>query len=250
MVRILSVGALKSLLRQDNEALRKAGFTISVCHGPVRAKRLLGRPDRYDMLLIGHTVPPKHRDWLVQYVKQTSPETRVCSCSLDTSAGTIAANVVCTTGTQEGMVTTVRRLAEEMLADSAAVSFVPKDARILYVAPTDALALMRRDQLKEAGYPAQAAATVQEVANACEQQAFQLVIISPAIGPRVKLSIAAAVRQGCPAARILETGTPSPVIEGANSSLGVSGQDLLKAIAHILGQRPPEPAYPQRHASN
>lgn len=253
MVRILSVGALKSLVRQDNEALRKAGFTISVCHGPVRAKRLLGRPDRYDMLLIGHSVAPKHRDWLLEYVKQTSPETRVRSFSLDTSVDTIATDVVCANGTSEGMVTTVRRLAEEVLADSVAISvpvLAPKDTRILYVAPTEALALMRRDQLKEAGYNVQAAATAQEVEIACEQQVFHLAIISPAIGPRVKLKIAGAVRQGCPAARILETGTPIPVIEGANSSMGVSGQDLIKAIAYILGQRPIEPRYSQRQLSN
>lgn len=235
MLRILSVGALNNELRQHDETLRKAGFTVSLCNSAVRAKRLLGRPDRYDMLLIGDGVPQRQRDWLLGYARETSPETRILSLSATNHKDTVTADIHGTYTSPERIVMTVRRLAGEVLTadelESMSVADLPrKDIKILYVANSESVAFLRKSQLQAAGYDVQAAVSVQNVELACKRDAFQLVVFSPAIGPRMKLRIACAVRQRVPMAQILETGTDIPQIESASCTLGISGPELLKAI--------------------
>ena len=246
MTRVLSV----DLLDHHNQALMHAGFLVSPCALLALAVKLLDRLPQPDVLLIGHSLSRKRRKRLVQRVMRASPKTHVIVLSggrvnekiapdgivpADVSPAELVAAVLNVTNLA------MEAVSKAAVADCKTDEYAPAEieqssARILYVAANEGVARLRTIQLKRAGYCAVGAVTLQQIELAWNKDCFDLVIVSPAIGPRLKAMIATIARQHSPRVRLLEIGAARPEIEGAYLLTADSGEELVTAIRQLTSQ--------------
>jgi hypothetical protein len=204
-------------------------------------------------LIIGHAVPPQQRERLIEYVEDVSVETRIILLSAGDLQEPVRADVIIRIETSPNdTVEAARHLIrtlpshgpEPTSSDSDAVDARPK--KLLYVASTEAVAVLRTKQLREAGYSAVSAVTFQQIERSCEEDGCDLVVVGPAVGPMFKAMIAKVVRKRAGRLRILETGAFVSEIEGADSTTADSGENLLKGHPACIAQQsipsPPRPS--------
>ncbi|HEY6967865.1 MAG TPA: hypothetical protein VJA94_01570 [Candidatus Angelobacter sp.] len=247
MTRVLSV----DLLDHHNQALMHAGFLVSPCALLALAVKLLDRIPQPDVLLIGHSLSRKRRKRLVQRVMKASPKTHVIVLSGGRVNGKITPDGIVPADVSPAelvaAVLNVTNLAMEAVsrqavADCKTYEYAPveidqRSVKVLYVAANEGVARLRTIQLKRAGYCAVGAVTLQQIELAWDKDCFDLVVVSPAIGPRLKAMIATIARQRSPRVRLLEIGTARPEIEGAYLLTADSGEELVTAIRQIISQR-------------
>lgn len=76
MPRILSVGEKTTRLLSRNNALTAAGYSVATPRRPEEAPLLL-RQDRFDAVVIGHSVPNPLRAQVIQELKAAAPQVPV-----------------------------------------------------------------------------------------------------------------------------------------------------------------------------
>lgn len=243
MTRVLTV----DLLDHYNQALMRAGFSVSPCAWLPLAVKLLNRIPQPDVLLVGHAVSESQREKLLQHVRQSSPTTRVIFLSAKDANHAIAADgIVSANATPSDLVSAVRNLINSVIDSQSASAtekyspsrIEPQSVKVLYVAANEGVARLRTNQLKRAGYGAAGAVTLQEIELAWVKDCFDFVIVSPAIGPRLKAMIAGVARQHSTSVLLLESGATTAEITGAYAVTGDSGEDLIAAIRQLALQRP------------
>ncbi|MGH9564608.1 MAG: hypothetical protein ACRD4I_01365, partial [Candidatus Angelobacter sp.] len=78
--------------------------------------------------------------------------------------------------------------------------------------------------------------------QACNDQAFDIVLLADAVEPRMKKAIGLTVRHFLPEAPILQMGRIRPDIDGDCFVTGDSREDLLHSVSRILRRDEIRPA--------
>ena len=252
MDRILSVGILQDLLKVRSEALKSAGFEVSSCAGAAHAKWLF-RKHRHAVVVIGHAVPVAERNQLAAYVRRTAPQTQIVFLYAGHAEQKRFADAI--VNVEEGpayVVQTVQYLLRKQALKSesaTAEGTLPEQTsttNLLCIAISESVLLLRKKSLVEAGFRVTGALNLKEIESSCQLHNFDLIIVGPHIGPRMKISIANLLRDHCPDVPILEMGRVSPEIEGAHSVVGDSPAELVQAVRLILHRETREPAEGRR----
>lgn len=115
-------------------------------------------------------------------------------------------------------------------------------ATMLLVVATDAAMRLRSEWLEHAGYKVSPASSLKDVEQACHKQAFDIVLVSDAVEPRMKKAIGLTVRHFFPEAPILQMGRIRPDIDGDCFVTGESREDLLHSVSRILRRDEIRPA--------
>ena len=240
MYRILTVGMLLDLLKVRNETLRAAGFEVSSCAGTSHAKWLF-RKHRHPIVVIGHAVPTAERNQFAAYLRRTSPQTKIVFLYEGRAEGAQLADAI--VNVEEGpayVVQTVQYLLRKRALESEAAtqgrSLTEENPapKLLCIAISESTLLLRKKTLLEAGFEVTGALNLKEIEAACMQHNFDLIIIGPLIGPRMKTSIANALQYRCPSVPILEMGHVSPELEGAHCVVADSPAELIQAVRLVL----------------
>jgi len=236
MDRILSVGMLQDLLKARNEALKKAGFEVSSCAGTAHAKWLF-RKHGHEVVVIGHAVPLTERNQLAAYAKRVSPEVLIVFLYRGSPEQARLADAI--VNVEEGpayLVQTVQYLLHQREMASAVEPLTGRrgNARLLCVAATESALMLRKKSLCEAGFEVAGALNLKDVEAACREHAFDLIILGPQIGPRMKMMISDLLQKECPSLSILEMGRASPEIQGADCMIGDSPAELIQAVRLLL----------------
>jgi DNA-binding response OmpR family regulator len=240
MDRILSVGILQDLLKARNEALKSAGFEVSSCAGTAHAKWLF-RKHRHAVVVIGDAVPVAERNQLAAYVRRTAPQTQIIFLYAGRAEQTRFADAI--VNVEEGpayIVQTVQYLlrkqarASESTTSNGALPGENPVPKLLCIAISESALILRKKSLLEAGFQVTGALNLKEIEASCRGHNFDLIMVGPNIGPRMKISIANLLRDRCPEVPILEMGRVSPEIQGAHSVVGDSPAELVQAVRLIL----------------
>jgi DNA-binding NtrC family response regulator len=240
MERILSVGVIQDLLKSRNAALEGAGFEVSSCAGAAHAKWLF-RKHGHDIVVIGHGVPVAERNQLAAYVKRTSPQVQVIFLYRGKAEQAQLSDAI--VNVEEGpeyLVQTVQYLLRKRHQESCPASEhgptkpPSASARLLCICATESALRLRRESLMEAQYEVAGAINLKEVEAACQERIFDLIILGPQIGPRMKMAIADLLQKRCPAVPILEIGRANAEIQGADCVLGDSSAELIQAVRLVL----------------
>jgi DNA-binding NtrC family response regulator len=239
MDRILSVGLLQDLLKARNETLKGAGFEVSSCAGSAHAKWLF-RKHGHKVVVIGHGVPKAERNQLAAYVKRISPQTQVVFLYLGRAEQAQLADAI--VNVEEGpayLVQTVQYLlrkpglGSEPSTGTGPLQLSPS-ARLLCIATTENALVLRKKSLLEAGFEVTGVTNLKELEAACHAHTFDLVIVGPQIGPRMKMTIADLLQNQCPSVPILEMGRATPEIQGAACMIGDLPVELIHAVRLVL----------------
>lgn len=113
---------------------------------------------------------------------------------------------------------------------------------MLLVVATDAAMRLRSEWLEHAGYKVRPASSLKDVEQACHKQAFDIVLVSDSVEPRMKKAIGLTVRHFFPDAPILQMGRIRPDIDGDCFVTGESREDLLHSVSRILRRDEIRPA--------
>jgi DNA-binding NtrC family response regulator len=231
---------LQDLLKARNETLRNAGFEVSSCAGTAHAKWLF-RKHRHSAVVVGHAVPVAERNQFAAYLRRTSPQTKIVFLYEGRAEDAQLADGI--VNVEEGpayLAQTVqyllRRQALESEAATAGRSLPGKNpsSKLLCIAINENALLSRRKMLLEAGFDVTGALNVKEIEAACQRCDFDLVILGPHIGPRMKTMIANVLENRCPSVPVLEMGRVSPEIQGAHCVIGDSPAELVQAVRLVL----------------
>jgi DNA-binding response OmpR family regulator len=240
MDRILSVGLLQDFLKARNETLRVAGFEVSSCAGTAHAKWLF-RKHRHAVVVIGHSVPIAERNQFAAYVRRTSPQTQIVFLYAGRAEQTQFADAI--VNVEEGLsylVQTVqyllRKQALESESDTAGGPLMGHNPipKLLCIAISESALMLRKKSLLEAGFEVTGALNLKEIEASCLDRTFDLIIVGPHIGPRMKITIASLLRNQCPSVPVLEMGRASPEIEGGHCVIGDSPAELVQAVRLVL----------------
>jgi DNA-binding response OmpR family regulator len=240
MDRILSVGMLQDLLRERNETLRAAGFEVSSCAGAAHAKWLF-RKHRHPVVVIGHAVPVAERNQFSAYLRRTSPQTKIVFLYEGRAEEAQSADAI--VNVEEGpayLAQTVQYLLRKRALENEAASAgrpLPEQnpgSNLLCIAISESALLSRKKTLLEAGFEVTGALNTKEIEAACLQHNFDLIVLGPHIGPRMKITIANVLQTYCPSVPILEMGRASPEIHGAHCVIGDSPAELVQAVRLVL----------------
>jgi CheY-like chemotaxis protein len=115
-------------------------------------------------------------------------------------------------------------------------------ASLLLVVATEAALRLRSEWLERAGYKVSPACSLKDVEQACNDQAFDIVLLADAVEPRMKKAIGLTVRHFLPEAPILQMGRIRPDIDGDCFVTGDSREDLLHSVSRILRRDEIRPA--------
>jgi CheY-like chemotaxis protein len=115
-------------------------------------------------------------------------------------------------------------------------------ASLLLVVATEAALRLRSEWLERAGYKVSPACSLKDVEQACNDQAFDIVLLADAVEPRMKKAIGLTVRHFLPEAPILQMGRIRPDIDGDCFVTGDSREDLLHSVSRILRRDDIRPA--------
>jgi CheY-like chemotaxis protein len=96
---------------------------------------------------------------------------------------------------------------------------------------------LRLEWLERAGYRVKTACSLKEVDQACQGQAFDIVLIADSVEPRMKRAIGHAVHFHNPDAPILQIGRIRPDMEGNSFVTGDSREGVLQSVMNILNRR-------------
>ncbi len=230
MQRILSVGRMHKIFEAMNQALRDEGFTVIRSRSAAHAKWLL-RKDQHEMVLIGPSILAQERELLIDCAKRICPNTRVVVLNLqhDSNPAPLADAALSIDAGAGAVVRAVRLAFQQPRKVSPNLS-----ARLLCVCATQSAAVLRRKALEEEGYDVVSVASLQELEATCANNVFDLVVIGPAVGPHMKLTISEVLRKYRCHGPILELGRTSPEIANAHAVTETSPYEWLLAIARLL----------------
>ena len=233
MKRILSVGRIHKIFEAVNEALRDAGFTVVRSRSATYAKWLL-RKDQHDMVLIGPGILTQERALLIDCATRTCPNARIAALNMQHDSNPVPlADAALSIDAGTGTIVHELRLALQQPKKLA-----PNlSAKLLCVCATQSAAVLRRKALEEEGYEVVSVTTLQELEATCRSNVFDLVVIGPAVGPRMKLSISDVLRKCRCYSPILELGRTLPEIANARAVTETNHYEWLLAIAQLLSEK-------------
>jgi hypothetical protein len=110
-------------------------------------------------------------------------------------------------------------------------------ATLLLIVATEPALRLRLEWLERAGYCVKTACSLKEVDQACQGQAFDIVLIADSVEPRMKKAIGHAVHYHNPDAPILQIGRIRPDMEGNSFVTGDSREGVLQSVMNILNRR-------------
>jgi len=110
-------------------------------------------------------------------------------------------------------------------------------ATLLLIVATEPALRLRLEWLERAGYRVKTACSLKEVDQACQGQAFDIVLIADSVEPRMKKAIGHAVHYHNPDAPILQIGRIRPDMEGNSFVTGDSREGVLQSVMNILNRR-------------
>ncbi len=233
MQRILSVGRIHKTFEAVNEALRDAGFTVVRSRSATYAKWLL-RKDQHDMVLIGPSILAQERELLIDCATRICPYARVVVVNMERDSHPMSiADAVLSIDTDAGAIVHAVQLAFQQPMKTA-----PKlRTRLLCVCATQSAAVLRRKALEEEGYDVASLTTLQELEATCRSNAFDMVVIGPAVGPRMKLTISDVLRKCHCNGPVLELGRTTPEIASAHALTETNHYEWLLAISRLLSKK-------------
>jgi DNA-binding response OmpR family regulator len=239
MDRILSVGMLLDLLKARNEALKRAGFEVSSCAGTAHAKWLF-RKYRHEVVVVGHGIPVAERNQLAAYVRRTAPQTQIVFLYSGRAEQTQFADAI--VNIEAGLAylaQTVQYLLHKQALESESMTTGSlmghgPSPKLLCIAISESALMLRKKSLQEAGLDVTGALNLKEIEASCLENNFDLIILGPHIGPRMKILIANLLRNRCPSVPILEMGRVSPEIQGARCVIGDTSAELVQAVRLVL----------------
>ena len=233
MQRILSVGRIHKIFEAVNEALRDAGFALVRSRSATYAKWLL-RKDQHDMVFIGPSIPAQERELLIDCATRICPHARVVVVNMQHGSNPAPlADAVLSIDAAAGTIVDAVRVVFQQPRKIA-----PKRrARLLCVCATQSAAVLRRKALEEEGYDVISLTTLQELEATCSSSAFDLVVIGPAVGPRMKLTISDLLRKCHCDSPILELGRTAPEIANAYAATETNHYEWLLEISKLLSEK-------------
>jgi CheY-like chemotaxis protein len=110
-------------------------------------------------------------------------------------------------------------------------------AALLLIVATEPALRLRLEWLQRAGYQVKTACSLKEVDQACHSHAFDVVLISDSVEPKMKKAIGLTVRHYLPEAPILQMGRVRPDIDGLSFVTGDSREGVLDSVSMLL-ERP------------
>lgn len=233
MKRILSVGRIHKIFEAVNEALKDAGFTVVRSRSATYAKWLL-RKEQHEMVLIGPSILTQERELLINCVTRICPNAKVVVLNLQHDSNALPlVDATLNIDTGAGAIVQAVRLAFQQPRRPT----LNLSTRLLCVCATQSAAVLRRKALEEEGYDVVSVTTLQELEAICRSNAFDLVVIGPAVGPRMKLTIADVLRKSRCHSPILELGRTSPEIAGAHAVIETNSYEWLLAISQLLSEK-------------
>ena len=233
MDRILSVGTFQEAQKACNDALKAAGYAVLPCAGPAHAKWLF-RKHRHEVVLLGPSLTSRARTGLATCVRQISPQTRIVGLYVGAIEGAHLVNaIVRAESGPVAVVDAVRQLRAEQSGITQTVR-----TKVLCIAATQNAAILRKRALVDEGYDVVGAASLKEIESACATDVFDLIVVGPVIGPRMKSAIADILHGHQGATPILELGQAKPLIPGADCVLADLSSEWLAAVRLILHRAP------------
>jgi CheY-like chemotaxis protein len=110
-------------------------------------------------------------------------------------------------------------------------------AALLLIVATEPALRLRLEWLQRAGYQVKTACSLKEVDQACNSQAFDVVLIADSVEPRMKKAIGLTVRHYLPETPILQMGRVRPDIDGNSFVTGDSREGVLESVSMLLERR-------------
>ena len=110
-------------------------------------------------------------------------------------------------------------------------------ATLLLIVATEPALRLRLDWLERAGYHVKTACSLKEVDQTCQNQPFDIVLMSDSVEPKMKKAIGLTVRHYLPEAPILQMGRIRPDIDGNSFVTGDSREGVLESVFRILRRR-------------
>jgi DNA-binding NtrC family response regulator len=77
VANILSVSYLPSLLQTREELLKTEGHAVTSAHDLRSALRACKRHHRFQLFIIGHSIPRSHKDLLIETFRENQPKARI-----------------------------------------------------------------------------------------------------------------------------------------------------------------------------
>lgn len=83
-----------------------------------------------------------------------------------------------------------------------------------------------------------AARDLKELHSACENLLFQVAVLGPALGSRMKRALTMLIQEKCPDVPIIEMFSESPAVRGVIHFAGETGPELTNAVKKAIRGRP------------
>ena len=78
---------------------------------------------------------------------------------------------------------------------------------------------------------------IKELHAACENLLFQVAVLGPSLGSRMKRALASVIQEKCPNVPIIEMFSDAPAVDGVIHFAGEAGSELAKAVKSAIRER-------------
>jgi DNA-binding NtrC family response regulator len=110
MARVLLVGYVAELLQERQRILHAAGYEVTVSSSLAAVTAAIAQ-ERFDVAVVGFSVPEKERNLIAQTIKQTNPATKIIMIYFSSVKNTELADALMqTTATAEELVRAVNHI--------------------------------------------------------------------------------------------------------------------------------------------